>query len=348
MAPVKRVVPGPTRPSERLVEPTQHPERVVPGPTRQPERGNVNKIQASVDDSQNIRQFLNDGFTKIKRTHPRLPMNWPASSVRKEIIDRSSGRLFYASSVIKYISSSSVDPAVQLAIVNYIRPQSPSADNPLTHLDALYQHIFSQTKDLDKVLDILALIILGKAALSDTITFIEATFGLKTGKVEDYLEPVKAFVLRDPAKDSESSGKVELDLSLKDFLRDSERSTIYHINPDEYGTKLACLLLEMPAPAFGSYPPLVNTGSRVPWTQEGIYQLTEILNILRLAKPSVQLWHAIMGFDIRFYHIYMDDKAIKVCLGIQECLCNLVRLRWKTAYFVILILFNRNLTTWTN
>jgi hypothetical protein len=302
-------------------------------------------------DSQRIPQFLHDEFTKIKRTHPRkksLPINWPASSVIEEIIDRSSGQLLYASTVIKYISSSSVDPAVQLTIVNDIRPQSPSADNPLAHLDALYQHIFSQTKDLEKVLDILALIILGKAALSDTINFIEATFRLKSGKVQLYLEPINALLRFDYAKYSESSGKVALDLSLKDFLRDSERSTIYHINPDEYGTKLACLLLEMPAPPFGSYPPPVNTGSSVPWTQEGINQLAEIRGILPLAKPSVQLWHAIMGFDIRFYHIYMDDKAIKVCLGIQKCLCNLVRLQWKTVYFVILILFNRILTTWTS
>ncbi|KAF8177451.1 hypothetical protein BJ912DRAFT_834418, partial [Pholiota molesta] len=101
----------------------------------------LDNIQASDD----IRRYLNAKFEEIKNTHLRrrsLAPNWPTSTVIEQIVEKSSGHFIYASVVIGYISLPDAHPALQLDIINGIRPRNPS-ENPFANLDALYQYIFS-------------------------------------------------------------------------------------------------------------------------------------------------------------------------------------------------------------
>ncbi|KAF9477295.1 hypothetical protein BDN70DRAFT_789012, partial [Pholiota conissans] len=125
-----------------------------------PEVDNILR-QIALDDicaSDDIRLFLNDSFSKIKNTHLHrylLREEWPLPAMVEEIVTKSSNQMVYASVVIRYISSPRANPAHQLKIIRNLRLRDPSAEHPLAPLDALYRHIFSQVKRLDKVLDIL-------------------------------------------------------------------------------------------------------------------------------------------------------------------------------------------------
>jgi CheY-like chemotaxis protein len=147
----------------------------------------LDDIQASDD----IRRYLNAQFKEIKATHLRksfLAPDWPSSTVVEQIVKKSSGQFIYASVVISYISLPHAHPAIQLDIINGIRPRNPS-ENPFTHLDALYRYIFSQVKRLDAVRNVLAfhLIIttyLGLDRVPLSRRNLETIFQLAPGELE--------------------------------------------------------------------------------------------------------------------------------------------------------------------
>ncbi|KAF8171679.1 hypothetical protein BJ912DRAFT_117117 [Pholiota molesta] len=109
--------------------------------------------------SDDIRRYIDKKFSDIRETHIRrhlLPPNWPQISDVEEIVTNSSGQFIFASVVMSYVSSPRANPAAQFEIIRGIRLRHPSSENPFAHLDALYQHIFSQVENLDMVLDIIA------------------------------------------------------------------------------------------------------------------------------------------------------------------------------------------------
>ncbi len=96
-----------------------------------------------------IQLFLNDSFSKIKRTHPfrsSIKPEWPMPSLLQEIVDKSSNQFIYASVVIKFLSSPRLHPVQQLEIVRGLRPIGKLT--PFAQLDTLYQHIFSEVYDI--------------------------------------------------------------------------------------------------------------------------------------------------------------------------------------------------------
>ncbi|KAF8194129.1 hypothetical protein BJ912DRAFT_1040829, partial [Pholiota molesta] len=141
----------------------------------------LDDIQASDD----IRRYLNAKFKEIKNTHLRrrsLAPDWPTSTVIEQIVEKSSGQFIYASVIIGYVSLPHAHPALQLDIINNIRPRNPS-ENLFAHLNALYHYIFSQVKQLDAVRNVLALQLIhrdGQVFLSD----IESLFQLAAGELE--------------------------------------------------------------------------------------------------------------------------------------------------------------------
>ncbi|KAF8177447.1 hypothetical protein BJ912DRAFT_908730 [Pholiota molesta] len=202
----------------------------------------LDDMQASKD----IRRYLNAKFKEIKNTHLRrrsLAPDWPTSAVIEQIVDKSSGQFIYASVVIGYISLPHAHPALQLDIINGIRPRNLS-ENPFTHLDALYQYIFSQVKQLDAVRNVLAWHLIHSRF---TIRGLESLFQLAAGELEVLFADLNALV-RCSSDTPEPDGMKILHASLPDFLLDKSRSGHYYINLDEYRTNLLSLLLERPCP----------------------------------------------------------------------------------------------------
>jgi hypothetical protein len=266
--------------------------------------------------SDDIRRYLADKFRDIKETHllkHYLPINWPPASSVKEIVSKSSGQFIFASVVIKYLSSPRANPARQLEVIRGIRLRDPSSQNPFAHLDALYQHIFSQVEELGKVLEIIAFVITSEMNLSG---YIQHAFLLDPGELDLLFADLTAVILCDPPL------LKFLHASLPDFLVDKTRSEQYHIDLDEYRTKLLCRFLERRPPIL-SDPHRSDEHMRAAINQGGTY-LWVIRKLLEKAKASERLHSAFMNFKCTFYNITFLNKSGGNITSILQCLKQLV------------------------
>jgi hypothetical protein len=290
-----------------------------------------NLAKISLDDIQahgDIRRYLYAKFKEIKATHLRrkfLARDWPSSAVIEQIVRNSSGQFIYASVVIGYISLPHVHPAIQLDIINGIRPRN-SSENPFADLDALYQHIFSRVKRLDTVRNVLAFHLI----TSDNfwIRSFENVFQLAAGELEVLFADLTA-VIRCSADTPYDVMKI-LHASLPNFLLDKSRSGEYYINLDEYRTNLISLFLERPCPIPDMHSSTPNLTHR-PESGEH-WRLFALTILLEGAKASDRLQRACMNFNCIIYSAQMTrrhfDKifVILVCLKKLVCL-NMVYMR---------------------
>jgi hypothetical protein len=277
----------------------------------------LDDIQASDD----IRRYLNAKFKEIKDTHLRrrsLAPDWPASKVIERIVEKSSGQFIYAAVVIGYISLPHTHPALQLDIINGIRPRNPS-ENPFAHLDALYQYIFSQVKRLDDVQNVLAFHLLSpNFAIQD----LEWSFQLAAGELAVLFADLTAVVQCSP--DTPSEGMKILHASLPDFLMDESRSGDYYINLDEYRTNLLSLFLERPCPIPDrhSSTPNLKHESDLEWGEYS--RLYAISKLLEHAKASDRLQRTCKNFHCTIYSADMAGRCLFVIPGIVNGLKKLV------------------------
>jgi hypothetical protein len=267
-------------------------------------------IEQSSDD---IRRFVVDKFLEIKETHLRkryLPINWPPASSIEEIVSKSSGQFIFASVVINYLSSPRANPAHQLEVVRGIRLRDPSSQNPFAHLDALYEHIFSQVEALGKVLDIIGYVIAGGHS---SIYHIRALFLLDPGELDVLFADLTAIILCEPpTKNVPGRTKSKypqlkfLHASLPDFLVDKTRSEQYHIDCNEYRTNLVCRFLERRPPILD---PLWLGNDLSAAINREQSRLISIEVLLKKATPSERLHSAFMNFNCTFYNGTFFDKS---------------------------------------
>jgi hypothetical protein len=71
------------------------------------------------------------------------------------------GQFIYASAVIHYVSSIRHKPMDRLDVALGIRP--PQRELPFAELDALYAHILANVEDVERVLDILSVLLFFRA-----------------------------------------------------------------------------------------------------------------------------------------------------------------------------------------
>jgi hypothetical protein len=272
--------------------------------------------------SDDIRLFLTDKFLDITETHIRrhlLPANWPPASMVEEIVTKSSGQFIYASVVISYVSSPRGNPAHLLDIVRGIRLREATSQNPFTHLDALYQHIFSQVEALDKVLDILAYVLITEA---DFIQYIEDAFLLEAGGLEVCLADLISVISIEPLSKPAASIKF-LHASLPDFLRDKSRSEKYYINVEEYLPKLLCMFLNRVPLIVDPLSPVV--GLNVLKWQE-YYRLRAIKDLLGgRVQASDKIRRSFMTFNTKFYEDNFKNFLVSNVVQILQRLKDLVR-----------------------
>ncbi|KDR84500.1 hypothetical protein GALMADRAFT_237390 [Galerina marginata CBS 339.88] len=177
---------------------------------------------------EDIRLFLHNRFQNITVDHPKradIPPGWPSNHDVEELVRRASGQFIYALTVIRYVSSESHNPPTRLRIVLGLCP--PRRHSLLSDLDALYTHILSTVDDTDinTVLRILGLIILGHYPSAE---LIKGILGLEHGATTTLFQKIDTLVYVTAA----SSPQVELHHpSLPAFLLDESRSRGLHLNP---------------------------------------------------------------------------------------------------------------------
>ena len=177
-----------------------------------------------------IRLFLNDSFSKIKRTHPfrtSIQPEWPTPLLLQEIVDKSSNQFIYASVVIKFISLPRLHPVQQLEIVRGLRPAG--ALTPFAQLDALYQHIFFQVHDITRATEILAARMFHGAYKFDICNNLDIT----NDDITVALGDLTSVVLYDEDQIT------FLHASLPDFLLDESHAQQYYINKGLWCEQLA-------------------------------------------------------------------------------------------------------------
>jgi hypothetical protein len=176
---------------------------------------------------EDIRLFLADKFQEIKSSHPLrayIPPQWPLPDVLNRLVYKSSGQFIYASTVIQYVSSIRHKPMDRLDVALGIRP--PQRELPFAELDALYTHILASVEDVERVLDILnVMLFFVEHGSVGGLSRIEKMLSLQHGDAELYMRDLSAIV------NIERNNIWLLHASFKDFLVDPTRSKQFWINP---------------------------------------------------------------------------------------------------------------------
>jgi len=118
-----------------------------------------------------IRTYLVDELSRIKRTHPGragFPRDWPSPEDVERLVDRASKQFIYAATVIKFVDNRQTPPVALLKLVLDL-PRSQESSNPLADLDELYSAIlFRVNVDLETLRTVLHLIMIHPQEYSST------------------------------------------------------------------------------------------------------------------------------------------------------------------------------------
>ena len=181
---------------------TSRPEQAI--------RNSFNKVsmsrltkQLSLDDTYepdaDIKILIESKCEEIRETHPArasLPSPWPSHHAIEQLVTKLSGQFIYASTVLKFIESPKHRPQDRLNIIFGISPAEN--DVPFAELDALYRQIFSTAIDVDKLRNVLSIILL-TSHIPKTQAAIEEFLSYSSGTVNillSYLLSLRCHLLR--------------------------------------------------------------------------------------------------------------------------------------------------------
>ena len=137
---------------------------------------------------------------------------------------------------MKYIESPRHWPTDRLKTILGIMRHGE--DTPFADLDALYTQIFSSVEDINKVLEVFAVLLLVKFSyFTKSLARVEALLSLWYGDLNITLIDLHSILDIPP-----QAHKLEIRIlhaSLGDFLLDQRRAGIYHINPGHAHANLA-------------------------------------------------------------------------------------------------------------
>ncbi|KAF4616916.1 hypothetical protein D9613_008390 [Agrocybe pediades] len=179
---------------------------------------------------EDIERYLRDHFTEIKSSHTfrrLIPATWPTSETIDTLVRKSSGQFIYATTVVRYVQSARHMPHHRLDALLHLRPSFK--DLPFAELDSVYKHIFSTVKDMDTVLEVLALVVVHVGQSAFPVNEMEKFLDLESGYIH-----VAFFDLGSLVEFREETGLYHneiprylirfLHASFVDFLLDPKRS----------------------------------------------------------------------------------------------------------------------------
>ncbi|PPQ75700.1 hypothetical protein CVT26_001741 [Gymnopilus dilepis] len=175
---------------------------------------------------QEIGRYFLSKFKELKQLHPlgsHIPPDWPLHGDINELVRRASGQFIYASTVVRFVSTSRKHPAQQLRII--LGLTNPGSENPFRPLDSLYSAIFSKLNkdDLPATLQIVGSILICRPPIPPPI-FWDRFLDLSEGEVDRLLLGLESLL-------SSKGGYIEVyHASLKDFLFSAARSGPYFID----------------------------------------------------------------------------------------------------------------------
>ncbi|CAA7263006.1 unnamed protein product [Cyclocybe aegerita] len=115
-----------------------------------------------------IGTFLDNGFRRIRTTHPLhqlLPAAWPSKTIIWTLVEKASGQFIYADTVLKFVESPKHQPEDRLKVVLGLSIPNVN-EQPFSQLDALYTHLFSAVAHIEIVWHVLGVIHLEQEEIS--------------------------------------------------------------------------------------------------------------------------------------------------------------------------------------
>jgi hypothetical protein len=189
-----------------------------------------------------IRIFLQSTFDEIKRRHPSktfLPASWPSLEDIQWLVQKSSGQFIFASTVAKYVNSHRHWPPDRLKVV--LGLVAPENATPFAELDALYNQILTAVFQIEKVLDILVVLILFRQ-LPSRPDILDGFFSYQAGQTREILSDLHSLLYLPPTEDRTGEIKI-FHASLSDFLFDAKRSGGFFIDLVKSHTTIARKIL---------------------------------------------------------------------------------------------------------
>ena len=107
------------------------------------ERSSRLSLDDSYDPDADIKKYLVDRFSRIRKQHPLrayLPTPWPMKGVIDKFVAKASGQFIYASTVVRFVSSERHKPSERLDIL--LGHLNAGHLKPFEQLDILYSLIF--------------------------------------------------------------------------------------------------------------------------------------------------------------------------------------------------------------
>ena len=179
-----------------------------------------------------IEIYLRDGFAKISAdnsimSHVEQP--WPGKAIIDLLVQRSSGQFIYAATVLKFVGADFFSPKKQLALV--LKPD-PTA---LSDLDQLYTQILSVYPSAVNIVQVLGIITASKSHSPDVI---EDILCMDEGELKLVLRGLSSLMVRNGERLHEEVISYVIPefahASFCDYLFDSSRSGLFHVNLREY------------------------------------------------------------------------------------------------------------------
>jgi len=192
------------------------------------------------DPDADIEHYLRSAFDDIRRRHPlsrHFPEVWPTNEEIMRIVQKSSGHFIYAATVIRFVGSYRYRPVERLKIIFGLSP--PNSDLPFVELDGLFTHILSSAANIDRVLEVLSLLltVIGMA----TFSRMEELLCCHQGEIQMLLVDLHS-IIRVPESDTEEIWI--LHASFRDYLLDRSRSGPFFIDLSEAYAKLAVMYIQ--------------------------------------------------------------------------------------------------------
>ena len=190
-------------------------------------------LDETFDPGRDIRVFLQDGFAKICAENSilsHLQQLWPRKRIIDLLVQRSSGQFIYAATVLNFVGADFCSPTKQLELV--LKPDSTA----FSDLDQLYKQILSVYPNAVNIVKVLGII---SASHGDLAEAIEDIFGMEEGELKQVLRGLSSLT-KDEIGESLNKGVNSYVIphfahaSFHDYLSNSSRSGIYHVNRQEY------------------------------------------------------------------------------------------------------------------
>jgi len=180
-----------------------------------------------------ILRFLEDSFNKIRCEHPLasyIPSSWPSADILRELTWKSSGQFVFASTTVKYTGGDPYElPTRRLDVIRRLQPSRGEGDLPYAELNSLYHHVLSNVRDIERVKDVLGVLIIarpvmGQLSAFDTTQSIDEFFHWNPGETKACLSPLESIIGCD------GGGSISIfHASLSDFLLDPSRSHQFYL-----------------------------------------------------------------------------------------------------------------------